>query len=86
MMKDSPKVGYTKHLLSSSSSFKNKELLAKHGGGKIKGNYVSFMLTYYGSSPWVSFEHGTFSCLCLTIESPIAHEASHLYESFYYVN
>lgn len=40
MLKDSPKVNYSEHLLSSSSSLKNKKVLANHGGGKIEEKWV----------------------------------------------
>ena len=36
MVKDSLKVGYTEHLLYSSSWYKNKGLLVNHDGGKFK--------------------------------------------------
>jgi hypothetical protein len=42
VMRDSSKMSYTEHMLSSSSSLKNKEVLTNHGGGEIEGSGSSF--------------------------------------------
>jgi len=48
LMRDSPKVGYTRHLLSSSRPLKNKGVLTKHGGGEIErsGSSICFHWTW----------------------------------------
>jgi hypothetical protein len=48
MMRDSPKVSYTEHLLSSSISLKNKEVLIYLDGGGDFWKWAKF-LKHYGS-------------------------------------
>ena len=44
MLRDSPKVSYIEHLLSSSSSLKNKEVLTNHQWGKKGRETKSYLI------------------------------------------
>jgi hypothetical protein len=52
VMRDSSKMSYTEHLLSSSISLKKKGVLSSHGGEKIKGSGSSF--GKHNDSCWLS--------------------------------
>ena len=64
ILRDSRKLSYTDHLLSSSISLKNKEILANHGVGKIEGKWVKSLKNIMEALV-VSLKHGTCSRLIL---------------------
>jgi hypothetical protein len=78
-MRDSWKMSYTKHLLSSSSSLKNKEVLANHGGGKIEGSgssfgkhYGSCLLSPLNMAPICVLSYSWVICLSLSHTNPMS--------------
>jgi hypothetical protein len=70
VMRDSSKMSYTEHLLSSSSSLKNKEVLTIHGGGGGGGGNLREVGQVFWKALWqlfvVTLEHGT--CLHLVLQ------------------
>lgn len=64
MLRDSQKVSYTEHLLSSLVFLKNKGVVANHGGGKIEVKWVMFLENIMVTLV-VIFEHGTYLPLIL---------------------
>ena len=65
MLRDSPKVSHTKHLLSSSISLKNKGVLTHHGGGKIEKGKPLCLYPFLAAVHQVIFE----PCTCCRIFS-----------------
>ena len=85
MMKDSPKVGYTEHLLSSSISFKNKGVLINHDRGKFKrtGQVYKKTKTLLAAS-LLSPLNMAHVCLCHTVgEYVCLLSQNHFHESSY---
>jgi hypothetical protein len=83
MSRDSSKMSYTEHLLSSSSSLKNKEVLTNHGGGKIEGSGSSFLESIMAAIV-VSLEHGTCLCLILQLGNLLVSESYQFHVSLYF--
>ena len=76
------KVIYTEHLLSSSSSFENKEVLANNGGRKIEGKWVKSLENFMASLV-AALEHGTCYHLDLQLGNLLVSESCQYYESSY---
>jgi len=73
MMRDSSNMRYIKHILSSSISLKNKEVLSNHGGGGIEGSGSSFRKNYgicllspLNMEPIYISSYNWVICLCLS--------------------
>lgn len=80
MMRDSPKVIYIKHLLSSSSSLKNKGVLIHRGGGNLK-RVSQCVYVFFGNSPSSHLRTLHLSLhLCNLVGGSIAFEPFHSYE------
>lgn len=60
MLRDSPKVSHIEHLLSSSSSLKNKEVLIHHGRGKIEKGKLLCLYPFFALVHWVIFKPCTY--------------------------
>jgi hypothetical protein len=75
MSRDSSNMSYTEHLLSSSSSLKNKEVLTNHGGGKLKE--VGQVLWEPWRQFFVTLEYDTCLCLALQLVNFLASNQSH---------
>jgi hypothetical protein len=74
VMRDSSKMSYIEHMLSSSSSLKNKEVLVVHGGGKFEGSGSVFWKALWQLFV-VTLEHGT--CFVLSYSWVIFLSLSH---------
>jgi len=82
VMNDSMKMSYIEHMLSSSSSLKNKEVIIIHCGEKKWGKWVN-----YHKSLWqlfiVALEHGTWLCLVLQLGNMLISDLYQSYDSSY---
>ena len=63
MMRDSLKVSYIEHLLSSSSLLKNKGVLIHHGGGKFEKSTPMCLCLFLEEIHRVIFEPCTYHCI-----------------------
>ena len=82
MLRASPKVSYIKHMVSSSISLKNKEVLSNHGRGKIEVKRVK-SLENIMEAIVVTLEHGTCSHLVLSLGNLLFFESCQSYESLH---
>jgi hypothetical protein len=83
MSRDSSKMSYTEHMLSSSSSLKNKEVLTNHGGGEIERSGSSFLESIMAAIV-VTLEHGTCLCLILQLGNILVSESYQFHVSLYF--
>jgi hypothetical protein len=75
-------VSYIEHVLPSSSSLNEKEVLIYLDGGKIEGSGSSFLRSFK-EALMVSLEHDTCFHLTIHLDNPFSSTLNQSYESFY---